>query len=88
MDAESFGRRLAALRLGRNMKQVELARRANLSVAFLSELENGHREPGADSLLRLADSLLVSLDYLLRGHEFGYRSEPLTDREPISLFTS
>ena len=88
MDTDAFGKRLAATRRQRRLTQTELARRATLSVAFLSELENGHREPGASSLLRLADALLVSLDYLLRGHEFGYATQSVaSDREPRSLFT-
>lgn len=63
----SLGARIADLRDQRGMKQHELAKHADLSVTFLSEVENGHRKPGADGLLRLADALETTLDYLVKG---------------------
>ena len=63
----SLGGRVRECRDQRGWKQKELADSAKISVTFLSELENDRRTPGAGVLLRLADALGVSLDYLLRG---------------------
>jgi transcriptional regulator with XRE-family HTH domain len=49
--------------------QRELAERAQISVTFLSEVENDKRNVSSEVLLRLADALGASLDYLLRGEE-------------------
>lgn len=76
----TLGARVAALRDQRGFKQQDLARSAELSVTFLSEVENGHRKPGADALLRLADALETTLDYLVKGE---LRQPPV--REPVVI---
>jgi transcriptional regulator with XRE-family HTH domain len=60
------------------MLQRDLADAAEISVGYLSEVENGHRTPGAEILLRIANALGASLDYLARGEESRLTSEPLT----------
>ena len=65
--ATSLGGRVRECREQLGWTQKELAGAANISVTFLSELENDHRTPGAGVVLRLADALGVSLNYLLRG---------------------
>lgn len=64
-----LGRRIAELRDRRGLLQKDLAARAGLSVSFLSEVENDRRTPGAEVLLRIADTLGASLDYLVRGDD-------------------
>jgi transcriptional regulator with XRE-family HTH domain len=73
-----LGRRVTELRERRGLLQRDLASRAGLSVSFLSEVENDHRTPGAEVLLRLADALGASLDYLLRGEDPRTEPTPLT----------
>lgn len=63
----TLGERLAECREARGLTQKQLSTLADLSVQFLSELENGKRAIGSDALLRLADALGASLDYLLKG---------------------
>ena len=65
----SLGERISHLRERRNWTQRELAQEADLSPTFLSEIENDRRNVGAAILLRIADALDASLDYLLRGEE-------------------
>lgn len=60
------------------MRQKDLAEKAQVSVSFLSEVENNHRAPGSKVLLRIADALGASLDYLVRGEEARPEPEPLT----------
>jgi transcriptional regulator with XRE-family HTH domain len=66
-ESGTLGRRLAECRDRKGWTQKELAQRAGISTAFLSEIENDRRGIGAEALLDLADALDASLDYLLRG---------------------
>lgn len=77
-DVATLGSRIADLRARRGLIQKDLADRAAVSVGFLSEVENDHRIPGAEVLLRIADALGASLDYLLRGEEPRPEPKPLT----------
>lgn len=63
----SLGGRVRGCRDRLGWTQKELAETAEISVTFLSEVENGRRLPGAEVLLRLANGLGASLDYLVRG---------------------
>lgn len=76
----TLGARVADLREKRGLKQQELAKNAEISVTFISEVENGHRKPGADALMRLADALETTLDYLVKG-EMPRASK----REPVVI---
>jgi transcriptional regulator with XRE-family HTH domain len=40
---------------------------AKISKSFLSEIENGKVSVSSDTLLKIADALNVSLDYLMKG---------------------
>jgi transcriptional regulator with XRE-family HTH domain len=65
----TLGRRIAACRVARGWTQKRLAEEAGISVPFLSDVENDKRSIGSDPLVRLADALGASLDYLLKGIE-------------------
>ncbi len=62
-----LGERVAFCRQRADFTQKELAERAALSVTFVSEVENGRRAIGSEALVRIADALGVSLDYLVKG---------------------
>jgi transcriptional regulator with XRE-family HTH domain len=49
--------------------QEVLAQKAGISKSFLSDLENGKRNVGADTLYDIARVLSLSLDYLMTGKE-------------------
>jgi transcriptional regulator with XRE-family HTH domain len=63
----SLGRRIADCREQRAWTQRTLAEEAGISVTFLSEVENDRRMPGTEALLKLADALESTLDYLVKG---------------------
>ena len=65
--AATLGRRVAAQREDRHWTQRDLAERAGISVAFLSEIENDKRNLSTEVLLRIADALGASMDYLATG---------------------
>lgn len=72
-----LGRRIAELRERRGWTQRKLADEAKITPTFLSEIENGKRNIGSDVLLRIADALHASLDYLAAGQEGPRRVQPL-----------
>lgn len=75
------GERIAALRERKGWTQKVLADRAGLSVTYLSEIESGkNRNVSSAKLLRIADELGASLDYLMRGTE-----APVRVRRPIEV---
>ena len=60
----NIGDRIKEAREIHSISQAELARRAELTPAAISQFESGEREPSYASLKRLASSLEVSMDYL------------------------
>ena len=65
VDMTGFGERLAVLMAVRGVTKKELAERAGLSLSSVSAYLGGSHKPTADSLMRLADALATSTDYLL-----------------------
>jgi transcriptional regulator with XRE-family HTH domain len=65
----ALGDRIKQRREELGWTQETLASRAGLSKGFLSDLENGKRGIGAQSLLDIAQVLCVSLDHLMKGSE-------------------
>ena len=63
----STGDRIREIREKRGMTQEQLANEANISKGFLSDVENNKRNIGSERLLRIADILGASVDYLLKG---------------------
>lgn len=63
----TVGERIKARRDELGWTQDELATKAKISKSFLSDLENGKRNVGADKLLDIARALSLSLDFLMTG---------------------
>ena len=66
IDLVELGARLKQARMDRNMSQVELADACNLSVPYVSDIERGKKCFSVDKLVRIAQVLQVSADWLLR----------------------
>ena len=65
-EMEGFGKRLRNLRQDRGLTQVELGNRSGISQKDISKYERGTTANLlATNLIRLADALGVSVDYLL-----------------------
>lgn len=71
------GRRIRERRTELGWTQAVLARKAGISKGFLSDVENGKRSVGADTLLDIARALGKSLDFLMTGEE--------ADTEPVEI---
>ena len=61
------GDRIREIREERGLTQDRLAELAGISKGFLSDVENNKRNISSDNLLKIADALGASADYLLRG---------------------
>lgn len=66
-DKISIGKRIKQRREQMGLTQEELANKANISRSALANYESGVREPRGAILVRLAEALETSSDYLL-GH--------------------
>lgn len=62
---KDFGRRIRRARKTAGMTQVQLGKASGLSQTFISEVENGHRNPTMGPATLLALALSVSLDHLV-----------------------
>lgn len=60
-----FGSRLKELRQRRRLSQERLGDLSGLSRNYVSDVENGHRSPGIENLIRLAHGLDVAAPELL-----------------------
>lgn len=65
---KAFGARLKALRKQRNWAQKELAALVGIRFQQLNKYESGLNIPPAEMLVKLADALGVTVDYLLTGN--------------------
>lgn len=66
---EQLGMRIRYLRGLKNMSQEDLALEANVNKNYLSDLENGRRNPSLEILEKIAIALHISLSELFRGVE-------------------
>lgn len=72
----AFGETVRALRRERKLSQEALALDSGVDRSFLSQLENGHREPTISTALRLAYGLEVTASQLLARMEDGRDLSP------------
>ena len=64
---QSIGRRIKELREASGITRTELAKRANVTRAYVSALESGSRDnPSLDVLRRLANALKTDVSELLK----------------------
>lgn len=61
----SLGKRLRTLRMRRNMRQEDVAKRLEISKSAVGMYERGDREPSLETLQKLADLYGVTTDFLL-----------------------
>ncbi len=62
-----LGMRITYLRNKKNISQLELSIRSGVSKNYISDLENGRRNPTITILQKLANGLGVSLEKLFQG---------------------
>lgn len=65
-----FNKRLRKMRMKRNLTQQNIADAINVALRSYQCYETGTRTPSYDLLVRIADTLDVSIDYLLGRDDF------------------
>jgi transcriptional regulator with XRE-family HTH domain len=65
-----------------------LSQKAGISKSFLSDLENGKRSVGADTLLNIARSLGRSIDFLMTGDETEASQAEIQIPKPLANFAA
>lgn len=80
-NEETFGERLARLRKERGWTQQELAERAGIIQALISDYERDKLRLNADIIVRFANALEITTDELLRPHT----SKPLRRKPSLRV---
>lgn len=89
MDYKQLGKRIRTERQNLNLTQEKLAEKVEVSEAYIGQIERGERNLALDTLVRLANSLGVTVDYLLKDsievdedHSFHQLKQLLVKRTP------
>lgn len=86
----NLGRAIRVCRLQKQMKQADLAQRANISVSFLSLIEQGRRDPNFLTVKDIATALEVPMSVLVflagEDKEFAEFSPELADKISLLAF--
>ena len=84
----TVGDRIRLVRESKGLKQDQLATTAGISKGFISEVENGKRNVSSQNLLRIANALGASVEYLLRGVSAAAQHEEAVITSPPELATA
>ncbi len=68
------GDRIKEIRTKKELTQDQLSEKAHISKGFLSDIENNKRNISSMKLLEIANTLGVSVDYLLKGDEVNSKA--------------
>jgi transcriptional regulator with XRE-family HTH domain len=80
----TIGERIKEVRESLRLTQDDLAAKAGLSKGFVSDVENNKRGISSENLLRIAETLGASLDYLAKG-AITTAERPRTIEIPLEL---
>lgn len=69
LDKSKIGQRIRQLRLLHDYTQAEFAELIDISINFLSEIENGKKGLSQDTLAKICRQLNTSADYILFGEK-------------------
>lgn len=61
----NIGVKIRELRLKKDMKQIELAKKAGISNTYLSDIEGGRTMPSLKTLIKISEALQVSANIFL-----------------------
>jgi transcriptional regulator with XRE-family HTH domain len=84
-ELRSLGANVRRFRLRRNISQLALAKTCRLQRPYISDLENGHRNPSFGSLLRVALGLKMTISELTENIVIE-RLPRVKPRKPVRRF--
>lgn len=79
INHRQIGKRIKEIREQNNLSQAELAEATNLSVSYISHLENAKRKASLESVLRIVNALGITVDELLAGVQLHNPTSYQTD---------
>ncbi len=85
---QDLGNKLKNLRLNKNLTQVDVAKRIDVSKSRISSYELNVNEPSLDILIKLASLYNVSLDSLLELDKRNYLDVTDLSQKQISILQS
>ena len=83
----ALGQRVRELRERQKISQQQLAERADLDTTYVSGIERGRRNPGLNTLVRLAKALRVSFPVLVSDLKPHMKAKIRRGRPPKSRAT-
>lgn len=66
MTKIEMGRRIREARLNKGLTMSKLAKDVGTSIVYMGEIERGLKMPSVNTLIKIANTLEVSIDYILR----------------------
>ena len=81
MEDDTLGARIKRARIEKGLKMKEVADLIGTSQGHLSNIENGHKEPGSSMIISLKECLGLSSDYILTGKDPHIEKE-VTNKKP------
>lgn len=78
-----MGKRIQQTRKAARLTQMRFAEKIDVSTQYVSDLERGIVGCSVPTLIKICDTLEVSADFILRGHETE-PPKPLTESEELS----
>jgi transcriptional regulator with XRE-family HTH domain len=82
---ERFGENLLRIRQARKLSQESLAELAAVHRTQITVIENGRRQPGVETVARLAGALEVSIESLFEGIRWDPRAGEFVVADPPEL---
>ncbi len=79
VDFTIIGIRVKEYRIHNRMSQADLAERIDMSVTYISHIETAKKRASLEALVRIANALSVTVDYLLSGNQTNDSAEYRTD---------
>lgn len=76
VDYKELGKRIRAERRKQELTQEKLAEMADISESFMGHIERGGRMLSIETLVKIANSLNLSIEYIICG-EFSYQPNVL-----------
>lgn len=79
INHRQIGKRIKEIREQNNLSQAELAEATELSVSYISHVENAKRKASLESVLRIVNALGITVDELLAGVQLHNPTSYQTD---------
>jgi len=85
MENLSLGEKLSILRTRKKITKIALSELTGIHKATIGKYEHNQMQPSIDAIVKLAQALNISIDYLLIKNYEEKNTTTITDKELLSL---